>query len=667
MSSIESDVSGARLQLSINAASKMGQVLTGSNGLSPFSAQTSSVQALATATQVVQFNQKEYSGDGPQTFTTLLPDDLHYLNRLTLVVGVPAIANQTQNRVTKTGVNAGVSSITVTDNGSGYDGTAITWTPGAAPSTGLTFAVSETSVPADVVSTIAGFDITITEPGYGYSSAPALTATDGGMSGDPPTFTTTLTSDALGENYRYIVPSLASGRQQAALSSSNSTSLTPFTNLGSAILVESDVVRTNSTVTKSITGITYPSTVDSIYHNSIDGGVQDIAAYFMPYCAYMMVDSAELSTDGRQLCYADGYTLLNKHERYSPQGGRHGRSAHASSDVQQLKQWSLDPDSLWYVDLDFFPSKRPFPLAAAAKTALRLTVKTKPWKKMVINGSGGAFIKQCEITTSGTVVKTVKVEPANTSSVSILSSTQPANTALGTAVAAADFSMVLLMQGYLVSDDALVEMQTRPHRIPITRHVVTDTISAVTADTENQVAKIFTRLPIKALHWTGTLESNVKRNDLANFHGPGDPVTATLGSPQGAVVRPVFDKCQLFANNKAVTIKAGAEYFVHKQQIDHCRRLPDSGPLHIWSHHFCLGSPYDFQFDGYLDTTDVKYFELRFDPDPALFADNTAVLGLDGSASGGSVDGGQTINIRIWAECIDFLVVSNGTVGLQFQ
>ena len=660
----ESTIDGARLQLNVAAHSNMGQYLTNDAGIAPFAAQTQPTQPLALATQAVEFNHTEYLTDTQQTFTTLLPDQLDYVDRLTLVIGVPTIVNQTQNQVNRFGVSGGVASITVTDNGSGYDGTtANTYTLASAPSGGVDFTVSDTAVPQGVIATVAGYDIEITEPGYGYTSAPSMTYNTGSMSGDPPTFTTTLTSTTTGENYRYVIPSKTSGQKQAALTSTNSNSGTA-TNLGTAILVESDVVRTHQTISKAITGVTYPSSVDSIYHNSIDGGVQDIAAYFQPYCPYMLIESAELKAGHEMIGYTDGYCLMNQNVFHVPEGQSLKQRAHASFDVQQLKQWSLQANNLWYVDLEFWPKETPFPLAALTKTALSLTVKTKAWPTYIVNGSGGNFVGQCSITASGTAMKTVSVSPATDSAISFLSSTAPATTSLGTAVSKSDFSMILLMHGYMVGDAARIKMQTSYHRIPTSMHYVTDKIDPLTNATKKQPIKINTRLPVKSLHWVGYLESNRLRNDLSNFAGPGDPVTATVEYPQGFVQRPVFTKCQVFANNKPVTLYAGADYFIDHKQKYHALRKPER-PVHIWSHYFCKGSPYQFQHNAYMDASELQYFELRVDPDPALFADNSAVLGLNGSTSGTpTVAGGQRLHVRVWAVCQNFIIIENGTARL---
>jgi hypothetical protein len=667
MSVVESTVAGARLQLDVNSQSKIGQVLTSATGMTPFAAQTSATQPMAAATQVVEFNHSTYLTDGQQTFIATVPDDLHYLSRLTLVVGVPAIANQTQNQVNKSGVSGGVSSLAFGGDATGYNGTTFNISI-AAPDTagGVTATATAARVPAGAVATAAGVDFTITNPGWGYTSAPTVTPSGtGATSMADSTTTATITSTTTGENYRYVVPSKPSGQQQAALSATDSNSGTA-TNLGTALLVESDVSKVHGIVAKSIAGLTFPSAVDGVYHNSIDGGVQDIAPYFMPYCAHMMIEEATLSAGALEIARTDGFCLLNKTQVYTPEGQQLRQQAHAAADPQVLKAWSVQADNRWYVDLDFFPQEKPFPLAAAAKTALHLKVKTKAWPSMIINGSGGGFVGQCEITTSGTVVKTVTVAPATDTAASYLSSTAPATTALGTAVAKTDFSLLLLASGYLVSEAAKTAMQTAYHRIPVTRHFVTNSVAPLTDASVKQRIKLNVRLPVKAVHWVGYLESNRLRNDLSNFAGPGDPVTATAAHPQGLVPRPLFDKCQLFVNNKPVTLLAGADHFVHQAQKDHGLRRPDR-PLHIWSHHFCVGSPYDFQHDAYLDATETKYFELRVNPDPAIFADNTAVLGLNGSTSGTpTVAGGQQLHVRIWCECQDYIVVENGTVRLAY-
>jgi hypothetical protein len=667
MSVIESTMAGAKLQLDVNRKSKIGQFLTSDRGMAPFTGQTMPTRPLAPVVQAVEFNHTAYLTDGPQTFIATVPDEMHYVDRLTLVIGVPAIANQTQNRVTKTGVEGGVATITVTGSMAAYDSTLGPVTVLiAAPSSGVTATATTAAVPADAVATDAGFDLTISNPGYGYTSAPTATFADGGIGGIANTVT--LTADATGENYRYILPSKPSGSQLAALAASDSDA-TVATNLGTAILLESDVSQVHGAVAKAISGITYPSAVDGVYHNSIDGGVRDIAAYYQPYCAYMALEEATLSAGGVQIGYTDGFCLLSRNQLYTPEGQQLTQAAHASRDVQQLKAWSLNADNRWYVDLQFFPKERPFPIAAAGKSALELKVKMKAWPSLVINGSGGGFVGQCEITTSGTVIKTVKVAPATDAAASFLSSSAPATTTLGTAVAKSDFSLLLLVSGYLVSPAAAVELQTAAHRIPITQHFVTNTIAPITTAAKKQRIPLNNvRLPVKAVHWAGWLESNALRNDVSNFAGPGDPVTATASAPQGLVPRPLFDKCQLFVNNKPVTLYADADYFVDRAQKKHAPgRDPAQTPLHIWSHHFCVGSPYDFQHDGFFDATEVKYFELRVDPDLAVFADNTAVLGLNGSTSGTpTVAGGQQIHVRVWCECQNYIVVEGGTVRLQY-
>lgn len=654
---------GAELSLLTQKSSPMGQWLTSVSGLSPFIAQTAPVRPMATMVQLADFNQTQILKNAAQTFTALVPDNPHYVSGLTVVVGVPAIVNQTQNAVTKHGVNNGVASIAIDTHGTDYDGSAATVTLAAAPSGGVTATATATGVPADVISTAAGINVAIDNPGFGYSSAPAVTFAGGGHTVQP-TATATLTAEGTGQNYRFVVPSKSSGGQASALVATNSDAGTS-TNLGTAILLESDVSKVHGIVAKAIAGLTYPAAVDSNYHNSIDGGVQDIAPYYMPFCPSMMFEEIVVkTTQNLELFAFQPHDLVSFEQLYTPEGLQLGRYAHSSRDVQTLKAWSAQPNNLWFLRLPCFDVRRPFPIHACPNTQLMVQAKTRPYTELIVNATGGDFTK-CTITASGTTMKTVAIAPATTAT-SLLGSTAPADTALGTAVASTDFSLRLLVDGIVVDDDAAAEMLTVQHKIPITQIVHVPTPNPIVNAKPNQKIAIRSRMPIKSVHWTGVLESNVLRNDYSNFAAPGDPLTATAEFPQGTVPRAIFSKCQLFANGRPLTLKSGPDVFLGREQKNHCLRRPPNPPLHVYSHHFCTGSPYDFQHDAYLGATDVKFLELRVDPDASIFTDNSAVLGLDGTASG-TVAGGQKIHQAVWLTVQNFAIVSGGTVSLAFQ
>jgi hypothetical protein len=640
----------------------MGQWLTSTKGRTPFNAQTTPVRPLATTAQIVDFTQTFMLRSAPQTFKATVPDDAHFVSGLTIVVGVPAIANQTQNAVTKHGVSGGVASLAFTGDASNFDGGAVTATIDAPDvAGGVNATVAVTQVPADVVATAAGVNLAVDNPGWGYTAAAVTLAGVGADSMDSATATAAVTAESSGENYRYVVPSKASGGAASALVATDSDAGTDA-NLGTAFLLESDVSKVHGIVAKAVTGLTFASPVDSNYHNSIDGGVQDIAPYYTPFCPAMMFDEIVVKTSqGLELFRYKPHGIVAFDQLYTPEGLQLGRLAHASRDVQQLKAWSARPDNRWFLRLPCFDERRPFPLHAAPQTQLLVQATTRPFSELVINGSGGAFAGKCSITASGTAMKTVTVSPA-AAAVSLLGAAAPAATALGTAVAPTDFSLRLLVDGYLVDQDAATEMLTGGHFIPITQQVSIPAPLPLTSAAPNQPILIKTRLPIKALHWTGVLESNRLRNDHANFAAPGDPFTATAEQPQGAVPRAIFAKSQLWANGKPLTLKSGPEIFVGREQALHAARRPDP-PLHVYSHHFCVGSPYDFQYDAYLGGTSIQFLELRLDPDPSLFADNSAVLGLDGTSSG-TVAGGQTVHVEVWADCQNFIVVRGGTVSL---
>jgi hypothetical protein len=261
---------------------------------------------------------------------------------------------------------------------------------------------------------------------------------------------------------------------------------------------------------------------------------------------------------------------------------------------------------------------------------------------------------------------TVTVAPANTTSTSFLSSTAPATTTAGTAVVAGDFSLRLLVDGTIVSDSAVAEMQTSVHKIPITQMVSLPAPDPLTsAAVAQKIPLQALRLPVKAVHWAGVLESNRLRNDHANFAGLGDPATATQRWPQGTTARGIFAKSQLFANNVPLTLKGGPDLFISREQAQHALRKPGRR-MQVYSHHFCAGSPFAAQHNTYLDASQVQYLELRVDPDPALFADNSAVRGLDGTVDG-TVAGGQKINLHVWAECVNWIIVQGGVASLAVQ
>jgi hypothetical protein len=749
------------------------QWLTEPLGPSRFHSQTAPVQAMAAATMLLEFESKQaFTDDGTQVFERRLPtDQLDLIGRLTAVVGVPSIANQTSTAVTKTGVDGGVASITfppltngidafdslaigagflvadfpngetrdmvlvaatvatgsgfagtitrtsavedvssfsitITASGTGYtegDAVDITWDGGnpavnrltatlsaatdydgtavtislTAPASGATATATATRVPADAAATAVGFDITITNPGYGYTSAPTVTFTGGGFTGAI-TGTATLTSATTGENLRYIVPGASAGAYQTAFPASDSDAGTA-TNVGTAVLVESDVDKTYGNVAKAISGLDFAAAAaDSNYHNSLDGaGCQDIAAYFTPYAGAMLFEEVKLVVNGYQ--YLDGCIgeqILQDGLVYAAPARQPGRKAHFSRDPRLLKRWSSEPHLKWYVTFPLLTQnlRSLYPAAAARTCPVKLVCKTRRWTDLICNGTGGTFAgleNSHQITVSGQVASTVKIAPASTAAASaFLAPTNPATTSAGTAVAYGDFSMQLLVEGFVVGAETRAALQTQATVIPFVQHgyqKAAEPVDPIVTASKEVVVDIETAMPVAALHWAGRLKSSELQHKWADFSAPGDPLTATDEFPLG-VPRPPFVKCQVTANgHKELSLPRPADHFLEPQQQAHGKCVVPG--LHFFSHHFCAESPVAIQHSSYLDAGTLQKFQVAVQPDPRLFADNTAVRGLNGkkAGSGISVTGGQQVTFRYWWHGRNFLLLRNGAAQVLFR
>jgi hypothetical protein len=555
-----------------------------------------------------------------------------------------------------------------------YDGTAITIVVDAAPAAGKTATATAARVPADVVSTASGFDVTITDPGYGYTSAPAVTVTGGGFTGSV-AGTTTLTAAATGENLRYIVPGAASGRDQATFSASDSDA-TVATNVGTAVLVESDIVASYENVVKSISGLTFPSAVDSNYYNALDGGMQDpdVAAYFTPYAPCMLFEEASIYSGSTFLDGVVGEQILKKNTVYTSALTNPARLLHASMDKRELKRWSAQPGLQWYVKLPLFTADLASPyLCAAARTVpLRLVLKTRPWSSIVCNGSGGRFAsleQSHSITVSAGTVQTVKLEPLSGAVSTVLARTSPASTSAGTVLTYSDFSVQVMVEGYLLDDRTRASVQTRQVVLPFVQHLFQKhDESAITGASRKTVAvDLPFGLPVTAVHWAGRLKSSELQHRWADFGIPNDPVQATRVDPKGAP-KPPFKTCEVVGNLKtSLSLKRPASYFLEPQQVHYGRNNLTN--LNFYSYHFCAGNPDDLQHSSYVDSGCLDQFRIMVEPDPEVFADNSGVLGNNGksTASSPTVTDGEEITFRYWADARNFLIFQNGAMKPGFR
>jgi hypothetical protein len=563
-----------------------------------------------------------------------------------------------------------------------YDGSAVTVTV-AAPSSGTTATATTTRVPEAAFLTAAGFDIAITTPGFGYTSAPDVTFSGGGFGNDL-TGSSTLTSAATGENLRYIVPGSASGQFQTAFPASASNPTT-VTNVGSAILVESDIQQAYANVAKAISGLDFGATAtDGSYYNGLDGaGCQDVAAYFTPYAPAMLFEEIKLVVNGYQ--YVDGCCgeqILQEGLVYTRKPHQPGREAHWSADKRLLKRWSSQPGLKWYVTLPLLTAnlKSAYPAAAARSTPLKLVCKLRRWTDLVCNGTGGRFASlesSHEITVSGQVATTVKLEPQAAAVSSFLARTSPADTSAGTAIAYSDFSMQLLVRGWFVSDVARAALQTQPVVVPFVQHFyqsAMEPVDPVVNANVDVVVDVNTAMPVAALHWAGRLKSSELQHQWADFSAPGDPAAATASGPTSrGVLRSPFLKCQVRANKrKELSAMEPAAYFLEPQQQQQHGLCVAPPHVKIHSLHLCAETPTGIQHSSYVDAGTLDTLQLVLRVDPSLFADNSGARGLNGKKSGTgdngqavTVTGGQQLTVRYWGHGRNFLIFKNQTVQVH--
>jgi hypothetical protein len=562
--------------------------------------------------------------------------------------------------------------------GNSYDGTAVSFAIDAPPAGGLQATASGARVPADVAAVAAGFDITVDNPGYGYASAPAVSITGGGF-GEAVAGTATLTSNSTGENLRYIVPGAPSGRRQAAIAATDTAIADPAANaaIGTAILVESDVDRTYGNVAKAVAGLTFPAgATDANYHNALDGaGVRDLAAYYTPYAPALLFTDVRLTLSNNLLAACSGEHILHDAAVFARQGKRPHRSLHATADTGVAKRWSAQPNLQWHVPLPLFTREvqSMFPACAVRGQTLKLVCKTRRWTDVVCNGTGGAFAAQAagasSIAVSGATATTVKLEPAAAAASAFLASTFAATTTAGSAVAAADFTLQLLVEGYLVAEDARAAMQATPMIIPFVQHrTMDDYVAPVASAAVPVTVDVPWVLPTTAVHCAGRLKSSELLHRWDDFSGAGDPLSATAAHPLGVARRPLFTACQLLGNrHKHMTLESAQGQRGALQARLHGARVPADG-FGVWSAYLCAGNPYSLQHSSYTDPGQMDKFQLRLHPDPAVFADNSAVLGNNGGKDGGpTVAGGQQVLLRVWGEGRNFLIVRDNTCRVAFQ
>lgn len=584
----------------------------------------------------------------------------HYLSDLLVEFTMPPIANVMKN-TSYDGSTLGFTegSIIGADLTSGGGGGALTDTFAVNDAVTILAGTggSGTGFAATVATVTTGriTSLNITNTGSGYSGSVTFrTAGSARQVSATPTLARKLTSFPPPHG-RVVLPRTRSSAAAVDGVAANH-SLANYDNLGNTIMAEN----ATAIATKSVAGVTFGGSPEANIERARTGGLStaDFAAYYCRYLPHAMINSIEIS-DGNGVAWPLmlGKDCLAYHLFFDnkPVADRFSFSA---ADPAELKRLSLQPVVVRVrVPSSFFHSiDQAFPIAAITASKLTVKVTLNGWASVLMNAP--AYNTNLTLTPAASALtvlredddlvtslhtpyldlRTVANGRFSTTHSTILTKTSATQcTPPTTTLANGMFQASLRAQFVHLPDDVAATTFgasfSRKQVVAVFQQVhapLTFTPTAVASSLAELTAprSINCKLPTAYMVIYPQLASNAAQNDQMNFRGPLDPLGATLDGQRarGGSGPEVFSSVALALSSYNLVETDAATALCHEPA--RTARGPDYSDG-IWLVPFTAGNPFAASKQQAVSMTLQSTNQtISYAPNPAAFADYQWVGGL---------------------------------------
>ena len=423
------------------------------------------------------------------------------------------------------------------------------------------------------------------------------------------------------------------------------------------------------------TGVLAASSTSGVLANSpiLDRG--QVHANYGTYAPCALVKELEVLIGTNPIAKVTGLVLQANCELWTSSDRLSRRAVHKSSDPAERGAWALQRQT-WVVPLPFWFNQGGYhsslAMCALSFHSIVFALTLHPYTRAIINGCGGDFgSNTLTVTgTGGSVLLSTKAGPttlADGSSTLDIVDHSVALVAPSTALTGSLFSFYLLLELIYLSDDERETYTDMTDEILIIQNQFASPMTLTPSAQSGQMQLRFNH-PVSHLVIAGQLQSQLNDNRWGDYEGPPVPFTMSQTYPEG--IRGHWLKTmQISFNNNPRTAEQPAWFFHETMPSVSAERIPDH---HFYLYPFGLTSPNGSgQFSGGADFSRLDTAILNITANPHVFADMSAVGGLNASSTGvaspNSITGGEKVIVQCFGVSANVGRYQSGLFGVCFM